>query len=122
MNTDIILYIFQACDSYTKIPLSLVSRDLYAKTRFYIQDIETAIDNSDVFSIINKPNWHKIVSCYDLGVIGSEFLILRYQAHTHDSYDKRRIFNGACRGGHIHIVKLISEIDSDWNIGSFLAC
>ncbi len=121
MNTDIILYIFQLCDSHTKIPLSLINAETYNKTRFYIQSTECAINTGDVFSIVSYKNWHESVNSYQLGLIGSKFLITRYQKYQ--VLCVNTCFIGACRSGDINIVKYLAVHNpEDLNYGLYVAC
>ncbi len=69
MILDTIIYIFQTCDSYTKIPFSLTSREIYEHTRLHIQPIKQAISNADVFSIINTPGWYETIHSRQLGYV-----------------------------------------------------
>ncbi len=102
MNTDIILYIFQACDSYTKIPLSLTGKNIYDRTRLHVQPLKNAVENSDVFSIVNNIKWHDVIDIFELGKIGSEFLITSCKKYRIINGDT--VFYGACSRGHINIM------------------
>ncbi len=121
MNLDIILYIFQLSDSFTKIPFSLSSKTIYEKSRQYVQSIKTAIKTSDIFSIIQNDKWYKHINSDYLGLIGSMFLILKYKQYR--SINNNNLLYEACRSSHIEIVKLMIEHGAnDWNTGLYDAC
>ncbi len=114
MNLDIILYIFQLSDSFTKIPFSLSSKTIYEKSRQYIQPIKTAISTFDIFSIIQNNKWYEYINVEQLGLIGSEFLILKYQQYK--LINNNTLLYGACKGGHIKIINsLIESGTNNWN-------
>ncbi len=121
MDFDTILYIFQLSDSFTKIPFSLSNKIIHEKSRQYIQSIKTAIKTSDIFSIIQNNKWYRYITVKQLGLIGSEFLILKYQQYN--LIDNNILLYGVCQGGHIKIVKLMIESNTNnWNYGLQGAC
>ncbi len=112
MDTDTILYIFQLSDSFTKISFSLISKTIYEKSRQYIQSINTAINTSDIFSIIQNNMWYRYIDSKLLGLIGSKFLILKYQQYR--LINNNDLLFGACQSGNIEtVVNSLIEYGAD---------
>ncbi len=121
MNTDCIINIFNVSDSYTKLAISLVNSKIYTQSKQYIQPIKIAIEQGDIFSILNTRNWYDNINSYNLGKIGSELLINIYSKYH--TIIPNQILYGACRDGHIEIVNFIIQCGAnDWNYGLYGIC
>ncbi len=121
MNTDCIINIFNVSDSYTKLAISLVNSKIYTQSKQYIQPIKIAIEQGDIFSILNTRNWYDNIDSYNLGKIGSELLINIYSKYH--TIIPNQILYGACRDGHIEIVNfIIQRRANDWSYGLCEAC
>ncbi len=106
MNSDCVFHLFKIASPETKLPLSIVCKSVYQLSRNYVRNINAAVQDGDVFSIVNTPNWYNKITGFDVGLIGSIRMMEIFRSY-HPHLDG--IISGACEKNHsdmlFHLIK-----------------
>ncbi len=141
MNNDCVSHLYIVSNPCIKILLSMTCKYYNNISKSQIRPLYEAVKSRDAFSIIHTAGWYKILSSYQIGKVGSEYLLSVYTRYTicnwnnlmrglycinntqivtkNNQVNKSYLLAGASRGGHIDTVKQLLDITSTPNINHY---